>query len=286
MGVLKDRMEADLKLRNLRPSTQQNYLGIAERFAAHFMRSPAEMGEDEIREFLLHLREVKGRSASTQKVYLAALKFLYTVTLGRPEVVRSFCSPRVPEKLPQVLSGSEVEALLTAVQSVKYRVLLTTSYGAGLRVGETCSLLIEDIDSKRMLIRVRDGKGGRERYSMLGDRLLLVLRKYYRVVRPAGPCLFPGRVPDRPILPNTVRKVLRKVVQGCGITKPVTPHILRHSFATHLLESGTDIRTIQVLLGHRSIETTQRYTQVSTRHIGRTTSPLDLLGTPQGEPLG
>lgn len=286
MPTLRARMEADLKLRNLRPSTQETYLRCVRRFAAHFMRSPAEMGADEVRAFLLHLRVVQELSASTQKCYIAALKFLYTVTLGRPEAVRALCSPRVPEKLPVVLDGSEVEQLLSAVYSVKYRAILMTNYGAGLRIGETCALHVDDIQSKRMLIRIREGKGGRERYAMLSKRLLEVLREYFRKVRPAGPYLFPGRQPDKPIRPDSVRRVLKKVVEQCGITKPVTPHVLRHSFATHLLESGTDIRTIQVLLGHRSICTTQRYAQVSARHICRTTSPLDLLGTKEGEPLG
>jgi site-specific recombinase XerD len=279
-------METDLKLRNLRPATQESYLRCAKALAKFHRRSPTDLGGDEVKAFLLHLRDVRKLSPSTLKVHVAALKFLYEVTLQRPEVVRSIPSPRVPEKLPQILSGTEVEALLGAVSSVKYRALLMTTYGAGLRIGETCRLKSADIDSKRMVIRVQEGKGGRDRYAMLSPRLLQVLREYYRQVHPEPPYLFQGQQPGEPIQADSVRSVLKEVVRECGITKPVTPHILRHSFATHLLESGTDIRTIQVLLGHRSLRTTQRYAQVSTGLISRTASPLDLLGTPKGEVLG
>jgi len=286
MGKLRDRMEADLRLRNLRPGTQANYLGNARAFAAYHRRSPAEMGWEEVRSFLLHLREVKGLSPSTQKVYVAALKFLYTVTLDRPEVVRPFFMPKVPQNLPEILSGSEVEALLGAVRDLKYRAVLMTTYGAGLRISEACGLHIEDIDSKRMLIRVQKGKGGRQRYTILGERLLTVLRTYYKHDRPGGPYLFPGGRENTPLSPDSVREVLRKAAKAAGLSKRVTPHILRHSFATHLLESGADIRVIQVLLGHRSIQTTTGYAQVSTRHIARTQSPLDLLGTDKASLLG
>lgn len=286
MGKLRDRMKADLRLRNLRPGTQANYLNCARALAAYHHRSPAEMDWQDVRSFLLHLREEKGLSPSTQKVYVAALKFLYAVTLNRPEVVRPFFMPRVPQHVPEILSGKEVEALFQAVEDLKYRAVLMTTYGAGLRIAETCSLHIQDIDSKRMLIRVRDGKGGRQRYTILSQRLLEVLRTYYKHERPQGPYLFPGAQPDTPLSRDAVRQVLRKAAERTGLTKRVTPHILRHSFATHLLESGTDIRVIQVLLGHRSIRTTTGYAQVSTRHIARTTSPLDLLGTEKAEPLG
>jgi integrase/recombinase XerD len=201
-------------------------------------------------------------------------------------VVRPWLSPRRPKRLPVILSGSEVEALLEAVESIKYRAALMTAYGAGLRIGEVCRLQVEDIDSRRMLLHIRDGKGGRDRYGVLSRRLLAVLRAYWKQVRPPKPYLFPGPKPDRPLSAESVRKVLRKAVQTSGITKHVTPHILRHSFATHLLESGTDIRTIQVLLGHQSIRTTQIYTQVSPEQIRRVKSPLDILGTEEAKVLG
>ncbi len=286
MTVLRKRMEADLKLRNLSANTQVRYLGCVRKLAAYYMRSPAELTEDEVRGFLLHLREEKKVGPSTQKVYVAAFKFLYGTTLGTPEVVRSLWAPKVPKKLPVVLSGSEVDGLLSAIHSLEYRAVLMTAYGGGLRISEACGLHPEDIDSRRMLVRIRHGKGDHERYVMLSRRLLVVLREYWKAARPPGPWLFPGRDPGRHVSKDSVRKALKAAAVQCGLTKRATPHTLRHSFATHLHESGTDIRTIQVLLGHRSIRTTQLYAQVSTAHIARTTSPLDLLGTEEGEVLG
>jgi site-specific recombinase XerD len=237
------------------------------------------MGTKEVRDFLVHLRDERELKPITIKGYVAALKFLYTATLDRPEVVRPWLSPRVEKKLPVVLSGTEVEAVFHAVKSITYRAMLMTTYGAGLRISEACRLQVADIDSKRKLIYIRDGKGGKQRYAMLCDRLLNVLREYYRQVRPAGDYLFPGQKPGTHLSQSSVRKVLHQVIKDCDIDKHVTPHVLRHSLATHLLDTGTDIRTIQVLLGHRSIQTTQIYTQVSPRHIRRVRNPLDLLGT-------
>ena len=288
MGRVKTRMEADLRLANLRPATQAEYLRCAKAFVKFHRRPPTEMGWEEVRAFLVHLRDELHRSPSTQKVYVSALKFLYSKTLDRPEVMRPWFMPKVPEKLPVVLSGSEVEALMGAVRGLKYRAVLMTAYGAGMRIGEACGLRIEDVQSNRMLLHIHDGKGGRERYVMLGERLLAVLRAYWLFSRPKprGPYLFPGSRPTRPLSKESARKVLRKAVKQAGITKKVTPHVLRHSFATHLLEAGTDIRTIQVLLGHKSIQTTTRYAQVSTRLLARTTSPLDLLGSAKADVLG
>ena len=161
-----------------------------------------------------------------------------------------------------------------------------TAYGAGLRIAEACSLRISDIDSKRMLIHIRDGKGSKDRYVMLSERLLPYLRYYWRTAHPPEPYLFPGGKPGEPITTRAVGRVLRKALTGCAFSKRITVHSLRHGFATHLLELGTDIRTIQRLLGHASIQTTARYTYVSAQHVGRTKSPLDLLGTKQGETLG
>jgi site-specific recombinase XerD len=250
------------------------------------MRSPDQMGEKEVREFLVYMRDERKLHPTTIKSHVAALKFLYANTLSRPEVVKPWYSPRRPFKLPRILSGSQVDALLNAISSIKYRAVLMTTYGAGLRISETCRLQVDDIDSKKMLLHVREGKGGTERYAMLSPRLLAVLRAYWRHVRPPKPYLFPGQKPDTPLSTDSVRQVLRRVVEDCGIKKPVTPHLLRHSFATHLLDAGTDIRVIQVLLGHRSITTTQRYSQVSPQYISRTKSPLDLLGTDEGKALG
>lgn len=286
MSKLRERMEADLRLRNLRPLTQVHYLRAARQLAEFHMRSPEELGEQEVREYLLHLQDERELKPSSIHVYVAGLKFLFNVTLKRPEVMANFRGPKVPRKAPEVLSGTEVETLFRAIKAVKYRAILMTTYGAGLRIGEACRLETKDIDSRRMLIHVREGKGGDSRYARLSPRLLTVLRGYYKWARPAGPYFFPGIRSDLPITRGSVRNVLNKAVKKCGFHKRVTPRTLRHSYATHLLEIGTDIRIIQVLLGHRSITSTQVYAQVSTRQISRTRSPLDLLGTVEGDVLG
>jgi site-specific recombinase XerD len=278
MGMLRDKMKADLKLRRYRSGTIDNYLLCARRFAAFHHRSPAEMGEEEMRRFLLHLVEERRIGPAGHKMHVAALKFLYGVTLERPEVAVRVPWPKVPVKLPDILDGSEVERLLAAIASLAHRAIAMTAYGAGLRISEACSLRITDIDSKRGVIHVRDGKRGRDRYVMLSQRLLGFLRDYWRAVHPAGPELFPASTKSGVVSPQSVRSAIRKAVAKAKITKRVTPHVLRHCFATHLLDGGADIRTIQVLLGHGSIRTTARYTQVSTRQIARTKSPLDRLG--------
>jgi site-specific recombinase XerD len=250
------------------------------------MISPADLGTEDVRGYLLHLVRERQASAATVKMNVAALKFLYTYTLDRPEVATAIPWPRVRSTLPVILSGTEVEGLLASVDTVKHRATAMTTYGTGLRVQEVCRLEATDIDSRRGLIHVRDGKRGRDRYVMLPARLLLVLREYWRAERPAGPYLFAGEHPNRPMAAESLRRALREAAAKAGLVKRVTPHILRHSFATHLLEGGTDLRVIQVLLGHGSIRTTTRYTRVSAKHVGRTTSPLDVLGTEKALPLG
>lgn len=283
MGQLRDRMAEDLKLRRYKPSTCDKYLRCARAFVAYHRRPPQEMGVDEVRGFLLHLVSERKVSPATHHLYVAAIKFLYATTLKRPEVVVEIPWPKVPQKLPRILSGTEVEALFDAVGSVKYRTIALLAYGAGLRIAEACSLDVEDIDSKRNLIHVRDSKHGRDRYVMLSPRVLLALRAYWRATRPTGSKLFPGQTPGSSISHGAVRQALRQAAQQCNLHKRVTPHILRHSFATHLLELGTDVRVIQVLLGHKSIRTTARYAQVSQAHVGRTRSPLDTLGTAEAK---
>jgi site-specific recombinase XerD len=187
--------------------------------------------------------------------------------------------------LPDILTGEEVERIFQLIVSLKHRAILMTAYGAGLRISEACSLKTSDLDSKRMLIHVHKGKRSKDRYVMLSERLLDVLRTYWKIARPEGPFLFPGAIPGRSITTDAVQRVLHQVVVQCHFTKRVTPHSLRHCFATHLLETGTDIRVIQRLLGHASLQTTARYTKVTERHIGRTKSPLDLLGTKEGQVL-
>lgn len=281
MGWLKDRMEADMKLRNLRHRTQVSYLMYARALAAFHRRSPAEMDEEDVRGYLLHLVEVRKASASTVNVNISALRFLFGVTLGRPEVMRAFKSPKRDWKLPSVLTGTEVEAVLAALDGPRYRAVVTTMYAAGLRVSEACKLRVDDIDSGRMVIHVRDCKGRRDRLVMLSPRLLELLRGYWRVARPKPPYLFAGER-GRPVHVDTVRKVLKLAVERSGLTKRVTSHTMRNSFATHLLAAGTDIRTIQALLGHASVISTMRYAQVTDRLINNTQSPLDVLPTEMG----
>jgi site-specific recombinase XerD len=239
------------------------------------------LGEDEIRAFLDDLVREKRVSRSTQRVYVAAIHFLYRVTLDRPVAVRRIPFPRRnSERLPEILSAAEVERLLAAVSRPKPRAMLMTLYGAGLRAGEVCALVPADIDSQRMLIRVRAGKGSKDRYVMLSPRLLATLREYWRLRPPRGPYLFPSPRPDKPLSRMAVFRVVRRAARCAGLHKRVGPHVLRHSFATHLLEAGADIRMIQVLLGHRSLRTTARYLLVSRERIGAVASPLDTLSLP------
>lgn len=284
MGKLKERMREDLELRGYRDGTIAGYLRYAERFAAHYMRSPEQMGEEEIRRY--HVELVREKGLGALKMSVAALKFLYVHTLERPQEVVKIPWPKARRPLPDILSEEEVCRLLDSLALVHHRMIAMSAYGMGLRIGEACSLQVGDIDSARMLVHLRDGKRGRDRYLMLPERLLWCLRAYWREARPPGPYLFPGRGEGAHISPAAVREAVRKATEQAGIRKRVTPHVLRHSFATHLLEQGSDIRTIQVLLGHGSVRTTERYTRVSKEHIARTQSPLDRLGRGANDKLG
>ena len=277
MGKLHDRMQEDLLLKAYSPHTQKAYLRCARHFVSHYMRSPEEMGEQEIRDFLLHLVRDRKASPSTLGMYVNALKFLYTVTLKRPAEVEGISHPKRPKTLPVILSPEEVLRVFAAIRSVKHKALIATAYGAGLRISEVCGLRITDIDSQRMRIHVRSGKGKKDRYVMLGQSLLALLRQYYQKARPPGEYLFPGYKPQRPICTTAVNQVLRKVVRQAGLSKKVTMHTLRHCFATHLMETGTDIRIVQVLLGHSSIRTTLRYTHITDRLVQKLVSPLDMI---------
>jgi integrase/recombinase XerD len=285
MGALYNKMSRDLKLKNLAVKTQTEYLRCCSGFARYHMKSPTEMGESAIKEYLEHLQR-KGVGPETLKMNVAGLRFLYGVTLDRPKIVDRLLWPKVPHKKPDILSGSETEKLLKSVTSLVPAMALATAYGAGLRISEACRLQVEDIDSKRGLIHVRLGKGGKDRYVMLASRLLAALRAYWIQARPEGEWLFPGRKAGTHLSPAAVRKALREAVKATKLKKRITAHALRHSFATHLLEAGNDIRIIQVLLGHASIRTTARYAQVSSKHVAAVKSPLDLLGTRQGAALG
>jgi site-specific recombinase XerD len=249
------------------------------------MRPPEDMGEEEVRAYLLHLIEDRHFPPTTVRMFRSALTFLYVKTLDRPLEVKRVPLMRRRRPLPDVLSGTEVSRLLEAVRSPMYRAVITTLYAAGLRISEGCSLRPEDIDSKRMLIHVHDGKGGRDRYTVLSTRLLEHLRDCYRIFRPKE-WLFPGRTASGHISSGSVSDVFRRALAASGITKHVTPHTLRHSFATHLLERGTDVSVIRALLGHSSLRATEVYTHVSLEHLGRIQSPFDVLGTEEATVLG
>ena len=277
MGELRDRMEADLRLRGYAEKTRVAYVSCIRAVARHFRRSPAALGEDEVRAYLTYLGDVRRVRPATQVVHAAALRFLYRITLHQPELAARVPRLRRPQTLPAVLSVEEVGQVLGAITAPKYRALFLTCYGAGLRIGEACALQVADIDSTRMLVHVRWGKGGHERYVTLSPRLLTALRTYWRHAHPRGPYLFPGATPDRPLSRDAAQRALRHVAAQCGIEKRVTPHTLRHCFATHLLEAGAELRTIQHLLGHRSIRSTVRYTFVSRKVLDRVQRPLDAL---------
>jgi integrase/recombinase XerD len=279
MGQLRDRMEQDLKLRGLSPATRRNYLLYCRRFAAFFMRSPEELGAAEVRTFLLHQIEVEQLAYASYRQVYAALKFLYGVTLGRPEAVSYIPFPKSPpRRLPKVLTIAELSAFFTALRKPKYRALFMTCYAAGLRLGEVCRLRVPDIDSSRMVIHVRTAKGGKERLTVLSPRLLEVLRAYWRLAKPSD-WLFAGARPDRPLALSTPRHVFHRACEAAGLPLGYTPHSLRHSFATHLLDAGTDLVLIQHLLGHASIRTTSRYTHVSLTRLQQAPNLLDRLPT-------
>jgi integrase/recombinase XerD len=275
MSPLRRRMIDDMMVRNLSPATQQSYIYAVAKFSRHFNRSPDRLGLEDVRAYQLHLIAHK-RSWSHINQVACSLRFFYGVTLDQSEAFERIVTAREPQKLPVVLSADEIVRFLEAVPGLRNRAALTTAYGAGLRVGEVARLRVNAIDSRRMLIRVEHGKGGKDRYVMLSAQLLQILRAYWRLARP-GRWLFPGREAGEPVSVAALQDACRTATRRAELSKPVTVHVLRHSFATHLLESGTDIRIIQVLLGHVHLSTTARYAQVATNLIAGTTSPLDRL---------
>jgi integrase/recombinase XerD len=275
ISPLRRRMIEDMTVRNLSPATQQSYIHAVSKFSRYFGCSPDRLGLEDVRAFQVHLAS-KGISWASLNQVVCALRFFYGVTLGDGTIPERIAYAREPRKLPVVLSTDEVVRFLEAVSSLKARVALTTAYAAGLRVSEVVGLEVTDIDSGRMVMRIARGKGGKERYVMLSEQLLVILRSYWRLARPKL-WLFPGRSEDRPVEPTVLHAACRSARAAAGIDKRVSVHVLRHSFATHLLESGVDIRIIQVLLGHENLSTTARYTRVSTHLISATKSPLDRL---------
>lgn len=275
MSPLRRRMIEDMTIRNLSRSTQQSYIYAVAKFSRHFKRSPDRLGMEDVRAYQLHLVDRKYSWTHINQV-ACALRFFYGITLGQKEAFERIVSGKEPEKLPPVLNREEIARFLAAVRGLRNRVALATAYAAGLRIGEVVRLKPGSIDSERMLLHIEDSKGGRDRYAMLSPRLLEILRAYWRRARPSS-WLFPGQEPGSHVSRGALQSACRAARQRARIDKRVTTHSLRHSFATHLLESGTDIRIIQVLLGHTHLETTARYAQVATGLIAGTASPFDQL---------
>jgi site-specific recombinase XerD len=273
-------MLEDLQVRNLSPHTQDAYLQQVSRFARHFGHSPAGLGPEQIRAYQVYLTNEKRLAPSSILIAVSALRFLYKVTLKKEwpfnEVIPA---PKKPQTLPVVLSPEEIVQFLDCVKKPKHRTILTTCYAAGLRISEAVQLTIPAIDSQRMVLRVEQGKGQKDRYVMLSPKLLAILRDWWRLNRPRH-WLFPGDRPDHPITRGAVERECQDAHRRCGIPKPITPHSMRHAFAVHLLEAGTDVRTIQLLLGHRSLATTAHYLRIATSKVCSTSSPLDLLPRP------
>jgi len=274
MSTLREKMLEDLQLRGITPRTQKKYIREVRDLANYFKKSPEELGEKEVKKYLVHLLEDRKLSTGTYKNYVAGIKFLYKTTLNREEVVEKIKYPKAKIKLPVVLDLSEVKTLLSVMENLKHRAILTITYSAGLRISETSHLKVTDIDSKRMMVRVQQGKGGKDRYTILSHTALECLRQYWRSYRPTE-WLFEGQNKDTHICISSIRQIFLEAKERAGITKPASPHTLRHSFATHLIEAGTSLYHVQLLLGHRSPTTTTVYLHVSKMNLAQVTSPLD-----------
>jgi site-specific recombinase XerD len=272
-------MFEEMELRNFAPKTIELYVDNVAKFAKHFGKSPELLGEEQVRQYLVHLVEERKLAWGTYNQALAASRYLYRWVLKRGDVVRDIRGPRRVRYLPVVLSLEEVRRFFAEVVSYKHRMILMTAYSAGLRISEVVNLQVKDIDGQRRVIHVRQGKRNKDRYTVLSPLLGEMLRHYCWAARPVS-YLFPGRSLDKPVSVTRVQSARKEAQAATGIDKEITPHTFRHSFATHLLEAGTDLRVIQALLGHSSPQTTALYTRVSTQLIGSTRSPLELLGQP------
>ena len=275
MSPLRRRMIEDMTIRKFGQKTQHDYVRSVKDFAKFIGRSPDTAKPEDVRRFQLHLTS-SGAGVAKVNQSGVALRFFFNVTLDRPDLARRLPFINAPRKIPVVLSPEEVTRVLEAAPGIKYKAAFSVAYGAGLRVSEVASLKVSDIDSKRMLLRVEQGKGRKDRHAMLSQQLLGLLRDWYRIARPQG-WLFPGQNPVNPMTTRQLTRACHAAAQAAGITKRVTPHTLRHSFATHLLEQNIDVRVIQVLLGHAKLETTALYTRVATNTIREVKSPLDRL---------
>ena len=275
ISPLRRRMIEDMTIRKLAPKTQVSYIRAVRNFTLFLGRSPDQASTEDLRRYQLHVA-ASGVSVPSQNARVTALRFFFTVTLGRRRVTERMPFVREPRKLPVVLSPEEVARFLEAAPGLKYRAALSVAYGAGLRAAEVVSLKVSDIDSTRMVIRVEQGKGRKDRYVMLSEHLLELLRAWWKAARPQG-WLFPGQNRVNPLTTRQLNRACHAAAVAAGIDKPVSLHTLRHSFATHLLEQKTDIRVIQVLLGHKKLDTTALYTRVAIKALGEVTSPLERL---------
>jgi site-specific recombinase XerD len=273
MSPLRRRMIEDMTIRKLAPKTQEGYIRTIKNFAAFLGRSPDIASFEDVRRFQLHLA-ANGADTATLNHTVSALRFFFRVTLKRYAIVEHTTFIHEPRKLPVVLSPEEIARLLNAAPGLRYKAALSVAYGAGLRATEVVSLKVSDIDSKRMVICVEQGKGHKDRNVMLSANLLELLRAWWRATRPQG-WLFPGRDPAQPMTTRQLNRACHAAAQAAGIEKNVSPHTLRHSFATHLLEQNVDVRVIQVLLGHAKLDSTALYTRVATKTIRRVMSPLE-----------
>src|ERR1700682_4913893 len=283
ISPLRRRMIEDMTVRNFVEKTHNDYIRHVRTFTAFLGRAPDTAAPEDLRLFQLHQTQagvrapsINGSGAALRFFFFAALRFCFTVTLDRPEMARHLTFVREPRRIPVVLSLEDIARLLQAPPVPKYKAALSAAYGAGLRVSEVVALKVSDIDSERMLLRIEQGKGRKDRFAMLSPRLLELLRDWYRIARPAV-WLFPGRDPLLPLTTRQFNRVVHAAADRAAIKKRVTPHTLRHSFATHLLEEKTDVRLIQVLLGHARLDTTALYAQVATNVIRAVMSPLDRL---------
>src|SRR5580658_2735413 len=275
ISPLRQRMIEDMAVRNYVEKTRNDYVHHVRAFAAFLKRSPDTATPEDLRRFQLHQTQA-GMHPPSMNSAVSALRFFFTVTLDRPDMARHLTFVREPRKIPTVLSSEEVVHLLEAAPGPKYNAALGVAYGAGLRVSEVVSLKVSDVDSQRMLLKVEQGKGRKDRLAMLSPQLLGLLRDWYRIARPPI-WLFPGQDPTNHLTPRQLNRAVHAAAHMAGIGKRVTPHTLRHSFATHLLEQNVDIRVIQTLLGHAKLDTTALYTRVATNTIRAVTSPLDRL---------
>jgi len=277
---LRQMMLDELQRRNYSPNTVRTYIHAIEDFARYFGRSPYRLGPEDIRQYQVHLFRERKLSAGTVEGRTAALRFFFVKTLKRPYIHDQIPFPKRQRPLPTVLSQDEVACLIDSAQSLMHRAMLITLYGTGVRRAELCQLKVADVDSKRMVIRVRNGKGGRDRDVLLSDKLLETLREYWRWMKPKT-YLFPGTVKnwraDVPITTKVVWTAVNEARKRAGIEKRITPHTLRHSFATHMLEAGADLRTIQVLLGHAELADTAVYLHLSRRHLQAVASPIEAI---------